>query len=221
MSLFSANNLPSSPAAKPPANYQALDSLAVASVVLGCLSILTALHWSFMLLPLVGAALGWASQRRILQAPAEWSGLQVARTGIGLSIGLWLLGSGIYFTAESREAYGYTRVFYEDLQPDPSHPTEFLPQKALDMQDRKIYLKGYMQPRRQQTGIKEFILCPSTGDCPFCIPDPRPTEKVRVILQGDLTTSYTTREIGVGGRFRVDANDPTGVPYSIEADLLR
>ena len=78
-----------------------------------------------------------------------------------------------------------------------------------------------MQPRRQQTGIKEFILCPTNGECPFCNPNPKRTEMIRVVLQGDLETVYTTHPIGVGGRFQVDPGSPSGIPYSLEADYLR
>ena len=86
------------------------------------------------------------------------------------------------------------------------------------MQDKKVYIKGYMQPRRQQTGIKEFILCPSNGDCQFCIPNPKRTEMMRVILPGDMETYYTTHLIGVAGRLRVDPDDLSGIPYALEAE---
>jgi hypothetical protein len=112
-------------------------------------------------------------------------------------------------------------VSYETLQPDPAKPTEPIPQTAIDMQDRKVYIKGYMQPRRQQTGIKDFILCPTNGECPFCTPNPKRTEMIRVTLQGDLETTYTTHPISVAGRFRVDPDDPSGIPYGLDAEILR
>ena len=111
----------------------------------------------------------------------------------------WLIFAGV-----SEVPYGYQRISYETLQPDPSKPTEPIPQTAIDMQDRKVYIKGYMQSRRTLTGIKEFILCPTNGECPFCTPNPKRTEMIRVILQGDLEATYTTHLIGVAGRFRVD-----------------
>ena len=112
-------------------------------------------------------------------------------------------------------------VSYEMLQPDPNSPAEPIPQSALDMQDKRVFIKGYMKPVRRQTGIKEFTLCPSNGECPFCIPNPKRTEMIRVILQGDLETVYTAHLIGVGGRFQVDASSPSGIPYSLETDYLR
>ena len=117
--------------------------------------------------------------------------------------------------------YGYERVSYEMLQPDPNAAGRADSAVGPRHAGQGVFIKGYMQPRRQQTGIKEFILCPTNGECPFCIPNPKRTEMIRVVLQGDLETTYTTHLIGVGGRFQVDPADPSGIPYSLEADYLR
>jgi len=204
------------------ARYQALSPAAVASLSLAPFSILTALWWPLAIIPLTGIALGWHAQRYIRKTPDEWTGLELARAGIAVSAALWALGCGWLIFAHSSEVpYGYQRVTYEMLQPDPNTPTQPIPQTALDMQDSKVFIQGYMQPRRRQTGIKEFILCPSNGECSFCIPNPKRTEMIRVVLQGDMETFYTTHQIGVAGRLRVDANDPSGVPYSLDAEKLQ
>lgn len=219
MSLPFDSNFATSP---PAAHYRALCPTAVASVVLGGLSILTAFSWFLAIVPMAGIGLGWQALRRIRRAPNEWTGLGLARLGIGLSAGLWIVGYGWLIFADVREVpYGYTLVRYDDLQPDPNAPAEPIPQSALDMQDKRVFIKGYMQPRRQQTRIKEFILCPNNGECPYCIPNPRRTEKIRVVLKGDLEAIYSTRQIGVGGRFQILAQDPSGIPYAVEADYLR
>ena len=202
--------------------YRALCPLAVPSVVVGVLSILTVFSWYLALVPLLGIGLGWQVQRRIRQAPDECTGLGLARLGMGLSVGFWILGYGWLIFAGVRDVpYGYDLISYDTLQPDPNVPTQLVPEAALDMQDKKVFIKGYMQPRRRQTGIKEFILCPSNGECPFCITDPKRTEMIRVVLQGNLKAFYTTRLIGVGGRFQVDSDSLSGTPYTLEADYLR
>jgi len=227
MSSLFANSV-SSPKAKPPVRYQAVNPLAVASVVAGSLSILTAFGstvaaWLLLAtIPVAGILLGWRALRQIRKAPEVWTGLRLAWVGIGLSAGLWTLGCAwLAFADVSEVPYGYRWVVWDTIQPDPSKPTEPIPQTALDMQDSKIYIKGYMQPRRQQAGIKDFILCPANGDCPFCVPNPARTQMIRVTLQGDMETTYTTHLIGVAGRFRVDADDLGGIPYSIDVDVLR
>jgi hypothetical protein len=202
--------------------YRALCPSAVASVVLGTLSITTVFSWYLAVVPLVGIGLGWQAWRRIRDAPSEWTGAGLARLGIGLSVGLWVVGYGwLIFSGVRGVPYGYQLVRYESLQPDPNAPADPIPQSALDLKEKRVFIKGYMQPRRKQTGIKDFILVPVNGECPFCIPNPKRTEMIRVVLQGDLDTIYTTHLIGVGGRFQIDPADPSGVPYSLEADCLR
>ena len=210
-------------ASEPPVTrYRALCPLAVPSVVVGALSIVTVFSWYLALVPLVGIGLGWQAQRRIRRAPDECTGLGLARLGIGLSVGFWILGYGWLLYAGVRDVpYGYDLISYNTLQPDPNVPTEVVPEAALDLHEKKVFVKGYMQPRRQQTGIKEFILCPSTGECPFCIPNPKRTEMIRVVLQGDLEAFYTTHLIGVGGQLQVDPDDFDGYTYTLEADCLR
>jgi hypothetical protein len=213
---------PNSTTSSPTTHYRALCPTAVVSVVVGVLSILTACSWYLAVVPLLGIGLGWQAVRKIRNAPNEWTGLELARLGIGLSVGMWVVGYGwLIFARASEIPYGYQPVSYEMLQPDPNSPAEPIPQSALDMQDKRVFIKGYMQPRRQQTGIKDFVLCPTNGECPFCIPNPKRTEMIRVVLQGDLETIYTTHLIGVGGRFQVDPADPSGIPYSLEANYIR
>ena len=162
-----------------------------------------------------------AARKRIRKAPDEWLGLELAWLGIGLSLALWVLGtSWVLFSQASEVPYGFQWVAYDALQPDPSKPTEPIPQTAIDMQDRKVYIKGFMRPCRRQTGIKDFVLCPTNGECPFCTPNPKQTEMIRVTLQGDLETSFTTHLIGVAGRFRVDLGDPSGIPYGLDAEYI-
>ena len=44
---------------------------------------------------------------------------------------------------------------------------------------------------------------------------------IRVELTSDLVTDYTTRLVGVGGIFKVDAEGPRGHPYSISVNVVR
>lgn len=227
MSLFQ-DTTAATPAKKPPPRYQAVHPLAVTSVVLGALSILTVFGstvaaWLCLApIPLGGMALGWQALKQIRKAPDEWIGRRLAWSGAVMSLVLWITGTAcVVLTPFSEVPYGYQWVSYEMLQPDPLKPTEPIPQTALDMQDRKVYIKGFMQPRRQQTGIKDFILCPSNGECPFCIPNPKRTEMIRVRLQGDLETTFTTHQVGVAGRFRVDMDDPSGIPYALDGEYVR
>ncbi|MCE5267185.1 MAG: DUF3299 domain-containing protein [Planctomycetaceae bacterium] len=215
--------------AKPAASYRALAPRALVSLVLGVLSAATfaatsLAAWSWLaLIPIAGLVVGWRALVQIRNAPEDWTGRGLAWFGIGVSVFLWVAGTAwaTWSSIYADSFPGYAPIAYEMLQPDPMKPTEPVPQSALDMHDKKVSMKGYMMPSRRQTGIKEFILSPTNGECQFCTPNPKRTEKVRVVLEGDLETTYTTHLVKVAGRFRVEPDNPNGVPYSLEADKLR
>ena len=228
MSLPSNIDALPTPSTKPAVRYRAICASAVAGVVLGGLSILTALHWMLALIPIAGILVSWRAIRQIRTAPDEWTGLSIAKLGLGLSVGMWVLGYGwLLFAGASEVPWGCQRINWDMVQPNPKNPVEWIPQSAHDLHEKSIFIKGYMQPRRTQQGIKEFVLCPANGECPFCVPNPKPTQMIRVVLQGDLEAIYTTRLIGVAGKFLVEIDargmptDPSGIPYSLEADYLR
>jgi len=222
-------NLPSSlSSAKPATRYRALCPLAVVSVVLGAMAILTPIlaatlpAWLLAtLIPIGGVIAGWLAVKQIDRAPTEWTGRLLALIGILLSVGIWLVGSLIavslyYGTVPA----GYDPITFETIWPEPAVPGRAVPQRIRDMQDKKVFLQGYMKPRRQLTGIKDFTIGPTNGECPFC-PTPTQAELIRVVLPGDLSTDFTTHLIGVAGHFQIHEDDPSGIPYSIEADVLR
>ncbi len=207
------------PAKSEAGRYRAISSLAVASLALGVLSIVTALHWMLGIIPLTGIVLGWLSLREIRLAPEERTGRWVAIAGLNISIGLWIFGCcWLMFARVSEVPFGYTRVMYEDLQPEPG---EKIPESAFELQGKKVFVKGYMQPGRRQIRLKTFILCPAIPDCPFCTTDPKPTEMVEITLVGDLMTRYTGRLIHVGGKLNIDPMALRGIPYQLEADYLK
>ncbi len=202
--------------AKPPPSYRAVDPLAVMSAVFGGLSILTMFSWWLAPIPVVGVILGWLALGRIRSAPNERTGLRLAQAGMLAAGSLWLFGCAwLIFVQVSEVPPGYQQITFEKLQPRPG---ELIPELARDMDDKKVFIKGYMRStsRGRMSGIRDFILFPNNGDCPFCTPNPKPTEKIRIALQGDLDTAFTTHEIGVAGRFRVDPGNP--VPYCLEVD---
>jgi hypothetical protein len=202
-----------------PTRYRALSPAAVVSLVLGFSSILTMFWWPLAIIPIAGIVIGWRAQSRIRAVPEEWTGLKLAQWGIAVSVALWVVGYGWLFAGMREIPYGYELVNYEKLQPDPNKPTEAIPESATLMNDKKVFIKGYMKPSRRQTGIKDFIMCPSSGQCPFCNPDPKPTEMIHVVMQGNATTAFTNRQIGIAGRLRVEPNE--AVPYSLDADYVR
>ncbi len=206
--------------------YRAISAMAVASLAFGVLSALAVWHWALGLIPAVGILTGYIALQRIREVPEELSGVALAWAGIVLSVAFGVLGCGLVLSARAKEfPYGYERIEYEMLQPDPNVPGERIPPGAYerqydDVRNNKVGIKGYMYPGRQPTRLKTFLLCPAIPNCPFCAPNPKPTEIIRVSLEGDLEATYTTHPIRVGGKFRVDETAPGGVPYQLDADFF-
>jgi hypothetical protein len=206
--------------------YRALSTLAVTSVACGGLSLLVVFDWSLFAIPLAGIALGLLAIRRIRARPDQLAGERLALVGIGLSVALGASGWGWLAAARAAEVpHGYIAVGYADLQPDPDHAEQQIPPKARELSGKKIFIKGYMYPGRQQYGLKKFIISRENGYCKFCTPDPQPTDLIVVTMAGDLETRYTRKLLHLGGKLEVNEDWASGksghVLYQLEADYIR
>jgi hypothetical protein len=153
-------------------------------------------------------------------------GVGVAWTGMALAV--VLSGAGYAWTAYQyyySVPEGYELITHPMLQPDGNDPERRVSSDAEMLDKRKVFLRGYMVPTKQQSGIKEFMLVDDPGACSFCAPTPKPTQLIRVKLTGALKTTYTTRLLGVGGEFTIHTNPKeegfSGIVYQIDADCLR
>lgn len=210
----------------PETRYRALSGLAIASMGLGLLSGLTFLGWSLAVVPVAGLIVGWMALRRIERNPEEMTGKTLAQAGMALSLVLWVSGyTWQYYLFAHYVPPGYELIDYRQLQPDPNDPEQRISRDAEMWDKRRVFVRGYMSPGKQKSGIREFLMVDDPGACSFCAPDPKPTQLIRVKLTGGMKIEYTTRAIGVGGEFTIHP-DPKeegmgGLPYQIEADCLR
>ena len=118
---------------------------------------------------------------------------------------------------------GYYRISYTLLQPDEADKSQQPPPAARELEGKRVFVKGYMYPGRQSTGITEFILQPTDHNCPYCIPDPKETEMIQVKLIHGIKANYRAKVRGVGGVFHIRSPDDEekGLLYQIKADYLR
>jgi len=209
----------------PESDYRPLNRWAVASLVLGVLSVASTLGWNFFFIPAAGVAAGWKALRQFRRLSEVQTGVALAHLGIATSVLFGLIGAVILQFVVRDVPSGYKEVSFADLQPGPG---EVVPRYAMDLQptmsrDQRVFIKGFIYPGRQTQGIKEFVLVPTIGHCSFCIPQIRPTELIRVKLEGDLTVNFRTWEVGVGGRLRVNVNaiSQGQPPYSLDADYIK
>ena len=186
-------------ARSPYGRYRAMSVAAVTSLVFGAVSVLTFVHWAMGLVPAAGVLAGILALRQIRHAPEEYTGGGLAWLGIGLCVAFWAAGYGwLMFARASEVPWGYQRVSYEMLQPNPDVAGEQIPPAVFDLQDKKVFVIGYIAPGRQQTRLRRFILCPAIANCQFCTPNPKPTEMILVSFEGDLETDYTIHPIRSG-----------------------
>jgi len=205
--------------------YRRVEPLAIASLVLGGLSLLPMFGWPMLPLPIAGAICGLLALRQIENFPGEKTGRGLAVAGFVLSIVLGLVGVAFYaFFVVHGAPIGYSTVTFAEMQPDKGK-REIIPKKIEDLEGKFIFIKGYMYPGRRSMGIKEFVLVPTRAHCKFCQRDLASTEMIKVTMVGDELADYSVHLVGVGGKLHIDRNEALmrlgGMPYEIEADVFR
>jgi hypothetical protein len=199
-SLFSESSAPAAELERYQA-YKAISALAVASLGLGILSVLTFFQWIFALVPLMGVLLGMLARRQIRSRGHELTGLPLAGAGIILSTVMLAGGWGwLYYVYRTEVPEGYQRINYDLLQPnvdDQRFPTE----RALALNGEKVFIKGYMYPSSQQE-VKAFTLCRDNGECCFG-GQPKPWDMVRVEMPEGTRAQFSTWQQKVIGTLRV------------------
>jgi hypothetical protein len=202
--------------------YRAVSILAVIAFVLSLFTPLMLLNNWFIIFPLIGAICGIFGLYNILSCPFDYTGRGFALCGIVFSflLGISAAGWGVwlyYFNVP----YGYTAVQFLELRPDERGR---LPEHILKLAEerRKVYIKGYMYPGRQLSGIQNFMLVRTVEHCKFCTPEQNPFDMIGVYCKGDLRAVFRTKMVSIGGELYINPEHRYGeLPYHIEADLFR
>ena len=170
-------------------------------------------------------AFGVVSSLRGLSAVKRYDeiGKTPARVGLVLSVICLAVAWPLKSYLDANEIpEGYERLGYEVLQAKEGEPP--VPDSAKAFDGKRVFVKGFVYPGRETTGIKQFVLCRDNGSCCFG-GKPKLNDMIQVTLKEPLTLDYDTMMRGVGGTFRVkeeSASDGLGaVLYQLEADQLR
>lgn len=206
--------------------YRALSTLAVVSFVAGVLSGVTFLGWTLAAIPMVGIVAGVLALRQIRANPDGYTGEHFALVGTLLCGLLWAGGwSRLAYVHATEVPPGYERISYDDLQVDPDNPGSFPPEKAVELNGKNVFIKGYVyQPTGGQTsGLKRFILVRDKGQCCFG-GNPKITDMIEVRLKGGLEAEFNMQPRKLAGTFHIGAGQSmhglTGALYHLEADHL-
>lgn len=210
---------------RPTDDYKVIQAQAVLSLLFGVLSILCFLTVYLFWLPIAGLVFGQIARKEIAKSPKERLGLGMAKTGMVLSLAFGVLGCGwVLYTYLAEAPPGYRLVTFADLQPDPSEP-KLIPQRAKELEEKKVFVWGHMVPGEKQYGITNFVLVEQVAHCQFCQSQLRPTQMIEVELTHGIRLDYTTKKIGVGGIFSANPDALKqqfgGIVYRIEADVVR
>jgi len=186
-------------------DYRPVPVIAPATFVLGILSSIGLMGYFGLFFGLVGTILGIVSIVKIRRSCGELSGQLVAWIGCVLSFLFLVSGSTLHaYTYATEVPDGYQRVnFYRDIskkgfavqngRPD-FHPDV----KALD--NKPIFIKGYMYPTRQTESLGNFLLVKDSGECCFG-GQPQMTDMMMVHMQGGKTVDYKPGMVAVAGVF--------------------
>ena len=144
-----------------------------------------------------------------------------------------MLRPGTVVGASTLPAYFYVtevppvgvRVSFQNLQPTAEAPDLPVSPRALELDGKRVFIKGYVYPDGQQHNIKDFILVRDMGTCCFGGQPPL-THMVAVRLRDPNRIEYSFRKRRLGGVFRVNRNlRPVpglgGVYFELDADYVR
>jgi hypothetical protein len=94
---------------------------------------------------------------------------------------------------------------------------------ALDLDGKHVFIKGYMYPTRQTTGLTTFLLLKDTGQCCFG-GQPKETDMIVVEMQGDKTVDHKEMTlVSLAGTLRANPvmKDGQLTLYRLEANHFR
>ena len=204
--------------------YRAVSILAVIAFILSLFTPLMLLSNWFIVFPLIGAACGIFGLYNILSCPFDYTGRGFALTGIIFSfvLGISAAGWGVYLYYFNIP-YGYTLIHFSELRPDENTGSISDRIVRLAEERRKVFIKGYMYPGRQLSGIQNFTMVRSVEHCKFCRTQLSPFDMISVHCKGELRATFRhNRLISVGGELFISKDYQLGgTPYHIEADLFR
>ena len=179
--------------------YRAVSKGAILSIILGLLSITAFSLPALAVLALVGFVFGWNAYRNIRRYPTELSGKWIAVLGTTLCGVLFASAVTMHSVTYATEVpEGYQRVSFSELQPMPQHPELPVSPTALEMNHKKVFIKGYIYPDGQQANIKRFVLVPDMGTCCFG-GQPKLTHMLEVTLTDPDRVKYSLKKRKLAG----------------------
>jgi hypothetical protein len=207
--------------------YRSMSKTAVASLVMGVLSLASVMFPALLVLAAAGIIFGLLAGRGFRRYPDELTGRGLAAVGLASSTMILIGGSIMHTYVYMTEVPdGYARISFSDLQPKADTPggTPMLP---ANLDGQRIFVKGYVHPGVGNTGhVKKFILVPDMGTCCFG-GQPKLTDMIEVTLRTEQGVQYSQRKRRLGGILHVSNHTRqvtgglNGGLYELDADYVK
>jgi len=219
--------------------YRPLSAGAIASAVLGVLSLLVflagrdSLQSCLMMcpIPVVSLAVGLHALRNIRSLPDQLSGGKLARFGVVMSAFCLIGGLGYSSYVYSSEVPdGYVRTSFTEMRPDQVEVRtgELVPPELQQLDGQRVFIKGYMRADSTPVryNVQNFLLVRDNQQCCFGdLSKVKHYDQVLVNFVGRLNTDYSPKLYRMGGILRVHPENiqrGVGHPvYTLEADYVK
>ena len=208
-------------------NYRPVPALAPVALFMGVCSALALLTVFGLSVAIFSLVLGLIAVVQIRRRRDELGGYWLAVSGFLLSGVFFLVGTAMHsYTYATEVPEGFTRVnFTRDisLKGFVTKNNKTQPHKdVVDLNGKKIFLKGYIYPTGKTNGLSSFILVKDSEECCFG-GEPKIWDMIRIVMQDGQTIDYRQGLTSVAGTFRVqgtgkDNTELTAV-YQIDATL--
>lgn len=210
--------------------YRSLSFSAIVALLFGLISVPAALaahlNMGMLIIPLIGMTVGSFAVLKLRRRADELTGMSAAKSGLVLCTVLFFGGVawGSYSYA-TEVPDGYKRISFVDLQPDPRFPQLPIPPSAMELHEKKVFVKGYVYPDGQSKNIKQFVLIPDMGTCCFG-GQPKLTDMIQVTLRDPhrIEYSYYYRKLGgtlLVSQYKKVVESLDGVYYQLDADYVK
>lgn len=208
-------------------SYRPVPVIAPVAFFLGLCSAIGMFSLVGLVVGVAGVVLGLMGSLKIRGSNGEYSGLWLAATGAVLSLAFLASGGTLHaYTIATEVPDGFERInFTRDISKkgfvvEDGETTIDPDVRKLD--EKPIFLKGYMYPEQQTKGITSFVLVKDNQQCCFG-GQPQLTDMITVQMEKGKTIEFTPNLVSVAGIFRARSPQQTGplsTVYKIEASYF-
>ncbi|MGE0376931.1 MAG: hypothetical protein AB7Q45_16095 [Planctomycetaceae bacterium] len=188
--------------------YTPMPVLAPVGAVLGVCSLIAFVGLFGIILSAVGIVIAALACVKILRSQGAYTGMKPALSGLALSVFSAVGGTALmvynyrYEVPEGFERVSFSQqisktAFLEENGIRDIHPNV----KALV--DKPIFLKGFMYPTGQMTGLTEILLLKDSGQCCFG-GQPKLEDMVGVKVKEGLDVDHYAGRVSVAGTFKIN-----------------